>query len=653
MKTANNIEIVSLRTALHDRIAQQLERDIRNYRIPADVQKRTGVRSLQEAGGEWLILLCSPASREDPDTLEAIRRFTEAGLYPHILTVLVEGEPAESFPESLLTERKPDGTAVSHEPLAANIAAADDRQRFRKLKTEKLRLFAPVLGVPFDSLMNRQRRRRRRAALGTAAAVLLAAGAFLGYALNRMHVMAGQNADLTKAYAETDAAKEEAQAGRDAAREAMARRVGVQAASLLKEGDSELALLLCLEYLPEMQQITELTGALEDALNALCADGYVPVTTRKAYLRSGRPIARGLENIPAGGTESVRIHVEEWPEGKSGTAETVSLELADTYSPANLAVYESASFYGWSGVWVCAADEPENGRYMTRQDGSQYAADAVKFLGDGSLLLAEGETLYRLDPETGKELPVQDGDVETSLELGFPAEYIWMGEGVPGKAFNTGRFWRTDGFGDLVFILGASAFSVLSRDPVRLLYTVCDGHTEKAAISPLLGSYWTGFYPVALPDGERFLIVGSQSVYDAETGALLYEIEDYGQDLGGRIMQSTAEGYVPIQVYDMLYMWDLSARQAVGVIPGAYYRYAVCGPYDGKSNRCSASLIVTDTEELYKAEPDGTDGMIWELKEMAVPVPKDLEGKIALAEKLLDGRELTETERLKYKLAAE
>ena len=80
MKTAKGIEIVSLRTPLHDRIAEQLSRDIRNYRIPAGVRKRTGICALSDAGADWLIVLCSPGSPEDPDTLEAIARFTEAGL---------------------------------------------------------------------------------------------------------------------------------------------------------------------------------------------------------------------------------------------------------------------------------------------------------------------------------------------------------------------------------------------------------------------------------------------------------------------------------------------------------------------------------------------------------------------------------------------
>ena len=399
-----------------------------------------------------------------------------------------------------------------------------------------------------------------------------------------------------------------------------------------------------------LYETTHNIWVLEDALNTLCADGYVPVTTRKAYLQSGRPITTGLRSIPAGMPETVKIRVA-YPDGKSGSDERAYLELADTYSPDNLAVYKAGTHYGWKGAWICEADSAESGHYLTRPDGSLYAADAVRFAGDGSLLLAEAEQLYRLDPETGKELPVQEGEPEYFLTLDFPVEYIWHGEAVPGKAHDVGRFWITDGFRDRLFVLGRNGFSVFSADPVKLLYTICDEHTAEAELSPFYSSYWIGFCPVATPAGERYVIVGSKYVYDAETGALLYEIEDYGQNLGGRIMQSTAEGYVPIQVYDVLYIWDLTMRQPVGFIPGAYYRYTVCGPYDEETNRCSASVIVTDSDELYDLSTSTVDGMIWVLKDMAVPVPKDLEGKIALARELLDGRKLTEAERLKYKLS--
>ena len=183
------------------------------------------------------------------------------------------------------------------------------------------------------------------------------------------------------------------------------------------------------------------------------------------------------------------------------------------------------------------------------------------------------------------------------------------------------------------------------------MYAVHDMHTEQADTAPTRGSYWTGLFPAALPNGERYIVVGSQYVYDGETGAFLYGIEDYGQNMGGRTMQLSAEGYVTIQIHDILCMWDLSARQSVGSIPGTYYKYAICGPYDEATGRCSASLVVADSMDLYSAYPTGTDGMIWELRTTAIPVPSDLEGQIALAKELLNGREMTEAERLRFQLS--
>ena len=649
MNATERIKIVCLRTPLHERIAERLIRDIRSYRVPRDVQKATGVRFLTEAADQWLIVICSPGSPADPDTLAAIERFTDAGKYSHILTLLAEGDPAESFPQSLLFERMPDGTVIEHEPLAANIVATNDGKRLRKLETEKLRLFATILGVPFDSLMNRRRKRRRRILLGGAAAVLAAAGTFLGYALDRMHVMAVQNEELSLVYADTEAERDKAQADRDAAREKMAQRVGVQASSSLKSGDSELTLLLCLEYLPEMDHIPELTEALADALHTLCAEGYVPVTTRKAYLQSGRSITGDLQNIPAPTEQSVWLTVP-LPESLGRPGLTAQLKREDVSVAQNLAVY-SAEGYSWNAAWVGPADAPEAGGYLTRPDGALYGVNDACFLEDGSLLLACADTLYRLDPITGEELPIQDGRPEPSLTLDFPVACFWQGEGLPRMAFDVGRFWQTDGFADRIFALGRDGFAVFSRDPFRLMYAVHDMHTEQADTAPTRGSYWTGLFPAALPNGERYIVVGSQYVYDGETGAFLYGIEDYGQNMGGRTMQLSAEGYVTIQIHDILCMWDLSARQSVGSIPGIYYRYAICGPYDEATGRCSASLVVADSTDLYSAYPTGTDGMIWALRERAIPVPSDLEGQIALAKELLNGREMTEAERLRFQLS--
>lgn len=83
-----------------------------------------------------------------------------------ILTVLVEGEPEESFPEELLFEDeivKENGVHSVHrkavEPLAADIRAKSKRQMCALLETELLRIIAPIFGLEYDDLRQRHRER--------------------------------------------------------------------------------------------------------------------------------------------------------------------------------------------------------------------------------------------------------------------------------------------------------------------------------------------------------------------------------------------------------------------------------------------------------------------------------------------------------------
>ena len=144
---------------------------------------------------------------------------------------------------------------------------------------EKLRLLAPVLGVSFDELRNRRLRNQMRIAAGISAAVLLGAAAFAVYAFSRMTVIAGQNAELEEQYALAGAESVKAQEQRDAAREEYAGTTAVRAREAMEKGDSELAMLLCLEVLPEAGQTTELPSVLDEALHRICGKGYVPVTS--------------------------------------------------------------------------------------------------------------------------------------------------------------------------------------------------------------------------------------------------------------------------------------------------------------------------------------------------------------------------------------
>lgn len=278
MKQLHQISIIYPDTPELRSLADTLAAQMEHFHIPGEVRSRTGICHLEDVKDPWLIVLCTPDTPKDPEILRNIREFTEQGLYQHILTLLVSGDPAESFPEPLLHEHLPDGTIVDHEPLAANIVSPSAKESVKKLKVERLRLLAPVLGVPFDELMNRRRRQRNRILAVIAAAVLVGACAFLAVTIHRASVFSSQQKDLSAQYDLAEEARDQAAREEAASREAFAAAIGVEASEVLKTGDTELAMLLCLEYLPEYKDLPELTDTLTQALTQRCGAGYVPVT---------------------------------------------------------------------------------------------------------------------------------------------------------------------------------------------------------------------------------------------------------------------------------------------------------------------------------------------------------------------------------------
>lgn len=141
----------------------------------------------------YLIVVCSEKTKESAWCMEEIRQFKEAhhGRNDRILAVLVEGEPRKAFPEQLLHETVPftheDGRVTwkerALEPLSADVRAKSIKGSIKLLKTEFLRVAAPLLDCRFDELYRRhERRRKKRLALtaGSGVAVLTCVLAVVG-----------------------------------------------------------------------------------------------------------------------------------------------------------------------------------------------------------------------------------------------------------------------------------------------------------------------------------------------------------------------------------------------------------------------------------------------------------------------------------------
>ena len=144
--------------------------------------------NIQEAldRAEYLIVICTPETQKSAWVMREISYFIETHDREHVLAVLADGEPSESFPPQLTEVRGENGDLLEHiEPLAANIVADTAARRSRLFQTESLRILAALIGCPYDALFRRELRYRRRKVAAVISAAGLIAAAFIGMLLNR------------------------------------------------------------------------------------------------------------------------------------------------------------------------------------------------------------------------------------------------------------------------------------------------------------------------------------------------------------------------------------------------------------------------------------------------------------------------------------
>ena len=228
---------ISYRHTLPDEaIAKKLHTLIETYGIPADVKKSSGRKKMgtvfrdqdelplsTDLGNdiktalnesEWLIVICSPDYLQSRWCLTELNHFISLGRRDHILTLLVNGEPSEAFPEQLCYIETENGR-VPVEPLAGDTRAESLSASLKKLKQEKLRILAPILNVSYDTLRQRERRRKIRIAAATSFAAMLLLAGFLTYALIKNAQITEQNRKISAQNAEILEQRDEIAGQRD------------------------------------------------------------------------------------------------------------------------------------------------------------------------------------------------------------------------------------------------------------------------------------------------------------------------------------------------------------------------------------------------------------------------------------------------------
>jgi hypothetical protein len=133
---------------------------------------------------DWLVIVCSPRAVESEWVSAEVLHFRGLGRDNQILALLIDGEPAVSFPPALFEIRRSTGSEAlaPDEPLAADVRPRREITSRTANRWAKLRLLATILGCKFDDLRQREQERqnRRLVLVATAAVIGLAVVGLLG-----------------------------------------------------------------------------------------------------------------------------------------------------------------------------------------------------------------------------------------------------------------------------------------------------------------------------------------------------------------------------------------------------------------------------------------------------------------------------------------
>lgn len=127
---------------------------------------------------EYLIVICSPRLKESLWCEREIETFIGLHGRERIFAVLIEGEPAESFPELLCYEMREkideNGDPVLEkyaiEPLAADVRGNSRKEIRKKIREEVVRLAAPMFGCSYDDLKQRHREQKLKRIIASVSA---------------------------------------------------------------------------------------------------------------------------------------------------------------------------------------------------------------------------------------------------------------------------------------------------------------------------------------------------------------------------------------------------------------------------------------------------------------------------------------------------
>ena len=174
------------------------------------------------ANSDYLITLCTPRYPQSRWCLKEIETFLQTHPRDHILVVLAEGEPVDSFPEILTFEQvevKDENGSVRFErkqiePLAADTRGENKKEILKAMDIAVIKLCAAMFGLNYDDLKQRhreQKMRRMMTVFGIIGAFLFCFAAVVTGMLFKIskqnNIISSQYSELKDKYADTVADK--------------------------------------------------------------------------------------------------------------------------------------------------------------------------------------------------------------------------------------------------------------------------------------------------------------------------------------------------------------------------------------------------------------------------------------------------------------
>ena len=215
---------------LDSAVAKTLHSLIEQYRVPKALrlngEKKMGIvfRDEEELSAtndltdkiytaldnsEHLVVICTKSTLQSPWVTKEVEHFLKKHDRDKAHIILADGEPMEVFPRPLTHTELENGMIEVTEPMAVDVRAESIPAVKKKLKTQVLRLFAAMLGCPYDALAMREQHRKRQRFAAIMSVILAIAVGFSAILLVKNHEIDQKNAELDSANTALEAKNEE------------------------------------------------------------------------------------------------------------------------------------------------------------------------------------------------------------------------------------------------------------------------------------------------------------------------------------------------------------------------------------------------------------------------------------------------------------